>query len=109
MITKFTLQTDASLGDIDLFNCTSIENAPGKKGHGIDLKVSNYIILHVLCDLFSWFEVRIMSYTCTSEEVAHNYPFLTFALKMFTRGRFSSVSANPPKPSSNSQLRLTIL
>ncbi|XP_064405850.1 myosin-10-like isoform X2 [Halichondria panicea] len=30
-------KTDSSLSDIDLFNSTSIENAPGKKGHGIDI------------------------------------------------------------------------
>ena len=41
----FSTQTDsAPLGDIDLFKCTSLENAPGKKGHGIDLHVRTVLI-----------------------------------------------------------------
>ena len=34
------LQADTLLGDIDLFECTSVVKASGKKGYGFDIEVS---------------------------------------------------------------------
>ena len=43
VLSSQSVQNDAPLGSIDLFECSSVVKTNGKKGYGFDLKVRTYV------------------------------------------------------------------